>query len=202
MMLRYVTFLCVLLLILAALLWTAGFVRFVDFISAYQEPAITEGLTSTDAAIVLTGGSERVDAGLKLLKAGFSRKLFISGVYPNLKMEEIFPENNVDPDLRACCIELGHNATNTLGNAIETQAFMEREGYSSMRLVTANYHMPRSVMLLRHQMPEMRIIPHPVVPEAIKLQSWWLSPKTFFFLAMEYSKYLYAKARLIVEGWL
>ena len=55
-------------------------------------------------------------------------------------------------------------ATSTMGNAIETADWIKKSGFNSIILVTANYHMPRSLMLFRHIMPEIRIIPHPVFP--------------------------------------
>ena len=41
---------------------------------------------------------------------------------------------------------LGHAADNTLGNALETGAVDAAEGFHSLRLVTASYHMPRSLL--------------------------------------------------------
>ena len=36
------------------------------------------------------------------------------------------------------------------------------EGYQSLRLVTASYHMPRSIQEFHHHMPQVRIVPHAV----------------------------------------
>jgi uncharacterized SAM-binding protein YcdF (DUF218 family) len=106
----------------------------------------------------------------------------------------------VPPDLRACCIVLGHAAESTHGNAEETQIWMALENYHSLRLVTANYHMPRSLMVFRAAMPGIMIIPHPISPESVQLEHWWLRSGTASLLVTEYMKYLWAVIRLGIAG--
>jgi uncharacterized SAM-binding protein YcdF (DUF218 family) len=91
---------------------------------------------------------------------------------------------------------LGHAAESTLGNAEETQTWMSIENYHSLRLVTANYHMPRSLLIFHSSMPDAFIIPHPIAPESVKLQAWWRRPGTASLLVTEYNKYLIAVLRL------
>ena len=85
----------------------------------------------TDAIVVLTGGSERMSAGLALLMDHKGKKLFISGVYPGLTLDRLLNNQPVPQELRACCIVLDHAAESTFGNADETRIFMEIEGYHS-----------------------------------------------------------------------
>jgi uncharacterized SAM-binding protein YcdF (DUF218 family) len=73
---------------------------------------------------------------------------------------------------------------------------MGLENYHSLRLVTANYHMPRSLLLFHANLPDINIIPHPVSPESVHLSEWWKHPGTVDLLAMEYDKYLFAYFRL------
>ena len=61
----------------SAVAWALGFVSFASTLP--QEPP-DESIT-TDAIVVFTGGSLRLEAGLQLLAAGKARKLFISGVH-------------------------------------------------------------------------------------------------------------------------
>ena len=176
--------------IIAAGFWLHGFLHFVEDIGTLREPTVTLGLEPTDAIVVLTGGSERVTTGLQLLESNLGKKLFISGVHKGLTLDGILGAQPVPPDLRACCIILGHQAGSTIGNADETQLWMEIENYHSLRLVTANYHMPRSLLLFRNAMPDKKIIPYPVTPDSVKLYEWWLHPGTIQLLATEYGKYL------------
>jgi uncharacterized SAM-binding protein YcdF (DUF218 family) len=174
-----------------ALAWCAGFLWFVAAVPARVEDPVTH----TDAIVVLTGGSERLETGLRLLEGGFARKLFISGVHKDVDVTEILKITNVEYPQVACCIVLGHSAGDTVGNGVETAQWMAREGFSSIRLVTGSYHMPRSLLEVRHAVPRAVIVPHPVFPDAVKSREWWRWPGTAALLATEYSKYLAAVVR-------
>ncbi|MDR3441164.1 YdcF family protein [Telmatospirillum sp.] len=177
-------------LVLAAL-WSAGLVWFAaDVPDQIDDPA-----TTTDAIVVLTGGSERLDAGLSLLRRKMGRKLFVSGVYRGIDVTELLRLSRQKPEELECCIVLGHTADNTAGNAIETAAWMRAEGYHSLRLVTANYHMRRSLTEFRHAMPAVTIVAHPVFPDKVKHDQWWLWPGTAHLIASEYTKFLAAELR-------
>jgi uncharacterized SAM-binding protein YcdF (DUF218 family) len=179
----------------AALLWLAGLVWF-----AHTMPtAVVDPSTPTDAIVVLTGGSQRFDAGLELLAAGKAKKLFVSGVHHGVEIADLLHLAHRAPDAAptgelACCIVLGHAADSTIGNAMETAAWMRSEGYRSLRLVTAGYHMRRSLFEFARAMPEMRIIAHPVFPEQVKAD-WWAWPGTAALIVGEYNKYLAARLR-------
>lgn len=150
--------------------------------------------TPTDAIVVLTGGSQRVQTGLQLLTAGKAKKLFVSGVYHGTDVAALLHVQRQSPDALQCCIALGHAADNTYGNALETAAWMRQEGYGSLRLVTANYHMRRALLEFTRAMPEARIIPHPVFPEGVR-ERWWAWPGTLDLIIGEYDKYLWALVR-------
>ncbi|MDX2027865.1 MAG: YdcF family protein [Alphaproteobacteria bacterium] len=173
-----------------AALWLGGLVFFAAHVERLHEPAIGPGVETTDAIVVLTGGSERVMTGLALLNLGKAKKLFISGVHPGLTLDQVLGSQPVAKELRACCIILDHTAESTLGNAEETRRWMKRENVRSLRLVTANYHMPRSLMIFHAVMPQTEIIPHPVVPDSVRLEDWWAHPGTANLLITEYNKYL------------
>ncbi len=179
---------------LAAAFWLAGFILFAVEISQQAE---TVGPTDeTDAIVVLTGGSERISAGLELLEAHKGKKLFISGVHPGSSLDQLLRGQKIARETRDCCIILGHAAETTFGNAEETRGWMEAEHYKSLSLVTANYHMPRSLLIFRAVMPDFEIAPHPIAPESVKLEDWWRYPGTASLLATEYDKYLFAQLRL------
>ncbi|MGH7185259.1 MAG: YdcF family protein, partial [Pseudomonadota bacterium] len=92
-------------------------------------------------------------------------------------------------------VVLGHAAQDTAGNAAETAAWARREGIASIRLVTANYHMPRSLIEFRRAMPGIAILAHPVFPDRFKDREWWRWPGTFALMVREYDKYLLAVLR-------
>lgn len=188
---RFLRNLIVVLGVLSAT-WFAGLFVFVAHIKTMNEP-VPASLDAADAIVVLTGGSERVAAGFQLLAVGKGKKLFISGVHPGSTLEHIQPGGFIPgKELSACCVELGHEAGSTMGNAEETRVWMRREGYHSLRLVTANYHMLRSEMIFRATLPDIDIATYPVSPNAVKLDEWWARPGTASLLVTEYNKYLMA----------
>jgi uncharacterized SAM-binding protein YcdF (DUF218 family) len=177
--------------VVAALAWLAGLFWFVAQVP--HEGPVSEA--HTDAIVVLTGGSERLETGLKLLAEGYAGKLFISGVARGVDVAELLRVARRRPGDLACCIAVGYAADNTAGNARETAEWMHANGYSSLRLVTASYHMPRSLVEFRRAMPGIVIVPHPVFPPLFKRDDWWLWPGSAALLASEFGKYLVALVR-------
>ncbi|MGH6979898.1 MAG: YdcF family protein, partial [Stellaceae bacterium] len=149
---------------------------------------------------VLTGGSQRVENGLTLLAEGKAKKLFVSGVYRSTDVRALLRTNSQKPDWLTCCIELGHEADNTHGNAAETAAWMKAENFHSLRLVTASYHMPRSMLEFSRAMPGIRIVPNPVFPAGAVHSWWWLRPRAASLVVGEYMKYLFALTGLEALG--
>jgi len=174
--------------------YAGGLVWFAESIADVVE----DTATTTDAIVVLTGGSQRVQSGLQLLTAGKAKKLFVSGVYHGTDVTALLHAQRQSPDSVQCCIVLGHSADNTYGNAQETAAWMRQEGYRSLRLVTASYHMRRALLEFERAMPEARIIQHPVFPDAVRQDRWWAWPGTLDLIIGEYDKYLWA----LVRPWL
>lgn len=172
------------------------------FLFAVELPrAVEQPETATDAIVVLTGGSQRLAEGLRLLTADRAHKLFISGVYRGVDVAELLSVTRQGPTLTDR-IALGHDAGDTSGNARETAQWMAQEGFSSLRLVTAGYHMPRSRLEFRRAMPEVALIAHPVFPANVHLDDWWRWPGTATLLATEYTKYLLTRLRVsVVTLW-
>ncbi len=171
--------------------WLVGLVWF----AATLPGRVADPHSATDAIVVLTGGSERLTTGLDLLKRRRARKLFVSGVYRGIEVAELLRLSRQAPSELECCIVLGYAADNTQGNASETAAWMAKEKFRSLRLVTGSYHMRRSLLEFASVMPDIKVVPHPVFPEAVKQDEWWLWPGTAHLIATEYMKYLVALGR-------
>ena len=144
----------------------------------------------TDAIVVLTGGSERIVTGLDLLESGWARKMFVSGVSTTVDLEELLAVVDRTPSSVRGDLEVGHEARDTLGNAIETAEWMEENQFDSIRLVTAGYHMPRSLKEFSRLMPDAEIVPHPVFPPHVHLDNWWMWSGSTILLLNEYAKFL------------
>lgn len=176
-----------------ALAWSGGLFWF-----ASQLPKAVEDTEShTDAIVVLTGGSDRLNTALDLLTAQKADKLFVSGVYRGIDVQQLLAVFQQSQEDLSCCVFLGYEADNTRGNAIETADWIAAQQAKSLRLVTATYHMPRSLLEFRRRMPGIAVIPHPVFPEPFKRDDWWLWPGSSSLLVSEYNKYLVA----VVRGW-
>lgn len=187
-----------LLIALLASAWVAGFIRFAATI-----PEATPPLSDhTDAIVVLTGGSLRFEEGLHLLEKGSAQKLFVSGVHRGVDVAELLRLQKRAPDKLQCCIILGHDAEDTVGNARETAEWVAAEGIRSIRLVTAGYHMPRSLLEFRAAMPDIRIVPHPVSPDHVKHETWYLYPGTALLIAGEYTKFILAWVHVTIPHWI
>ncbi|WP_082914986.1 YdcF family protein [Paramagnetospirillum marisnigri] len=171
--------------------WGGGLLVF----AATMAAGVEDRDTVTDAIVVLTGGSDRLTTGLTLLAQGKGRSLLISGVHKGVDLPELLRKAGQPPMESHCCITLGHAADDTVGNAVETAAWMAEQRFTSLRLVTAAYHMQRAMLELRRVMPQAAIVAHPVFPDAFKKDQWWRWPGTAHLLATEYTKYLGALAR-------
>lgn len=173
-------------IILICLCWAGGFLFFMQLVPK-NLPVTNE---KTDGIVVLTGGTQRLNTALSLLEAKRANKLLISGVYRGVDLNQLLRHFRQAPAELECCIDIGHEADDTRGNAAETQDWVEKNNYTSILLVTANYHMPRSLLEIHHRLPDTTIITHPVFPDAVKVNEWWRWPGTASLLVGEYNKFL------------
>ena len=172
-----------------------GFVVFVTTLArAEREPN-----GGTDAIVALTGGAQRIGDAIDLLAKGYGRRLLITGVNERTSRQEIARLNPGQRRLFDCCVDLDYRARNTIGNAAETRRWMEGNGFSSVIVVTSNYHMPRTLLELDAALPGTRKVPYPVVHEGTQAEDWWRNPATARLLASEYVKYLAGWLRTRVE---
>jgi len=183
-------------LAVTALLWLGGLVWFAGRLPA-PDPGRRSG---AEAIVVLTGGSERLREGLRLLAEGRAPRLLVSGVYPHADLDAILRSAGLPAESLECCVTLGYAAGDTAGNARETAAWMAERGYRSLLLVTASYHMPRSLLEFRRAMPDLEIVAHPVFPEGFRHADWWLWPGSAALVASEFNKYLAVLARMVLGG--
>jgi uncharacterized SAM-binding protein YcdF (DUF218 family) len=181
-----------LLVAVPAVLIAGGFIVFAEKIARSRPPADARA----DAIVVLTGGAQRIDGALALIAEKRAKRLLISGVNQDVTQHDL--ERVVSGNLRddlACCVDLGKEARDTIGNAAEARHWAEERGFSSLIVVTSDYHMPRSMTELASAMPNVELIPYPVSSAHIAFDGWWHDPGAFGLLAREYGKYLVANAR-------
>jgi uncharacterized SAM-binding protein YcdF (DUF218 family) len=180
---------------LAVLLFAGGFALFATHVSRLTTP---QNPSAADAIIVLTGGQSRIDAALGLLKSGKGERLLISGVNPSSGREALRAATGADQKLFKCCVDIDHAALDTIGNAEESAKWVEQHAYSSVILVTNNYHMPRSLLEMHRLLAKARLDPYPVVNSRLDGGGWMVKPEALRVLFTEYLKYLAAVARGVV----
>ena len=180
--------------VFSGLIFAGGFYWFVS-----QMPVVEVSPSrKADGIVVLTGGALRISDALELLSSGHGRRLLISGVNRTTRSYEIarlVPEHQ---RWFSCCVDLGHAATNTIGNAVETRRWVEDRGFKSLIVVTANYHMPRAMVEVSHELPDVALVPYAVVSDRVKVDGWWDNPSTARLLFLEYLKYIVARVRMVL----
>ena len=163
-----------------------------------------ESVQTADGIVVLTGGETRIQAGAKLLSEGRAKRLLISGVNRRVGREEVKRIAGLKNELYTCCVDLGYEALDTVGNADEARTWVNTNSYHRVIVVTSSYHMPRSLAELALAMPDTQLIPYTVTPKSFPDSGWWLHVATTRLLLSEYLKYLPAVARLTTQrfmGW-
>lgn len=166
----------------------AGFAWFV--LAAAAPPR--EPIVPTAGIAVLTGGAERLETGLRLLRDGHAERLLVSGAHRDVTLEDLARLGGVPPAAVAGRVVLGRDATSTRGNALEIAAWTRAEGLRSVRVVTAGYHMQRALIELRREVGAVQLVPHPVVPPRLRTTHALLEWRTWSLLGGEYLKLLAA----------
>lgn len=155
-----------------------------------------------DAIVALTGGEGRLQAALELLDQGKGSRLLISGVHEETTRAELFGAVGGASRRSMCCVDLGRSAENTIGNAGETAAWVSEHGYRKVIVVTASYHMPRSLLELSAVRPDTEFVAYPVFPDDVHLSEWWRESYTSSVLASEYTKFVAATLRVAIASGL
>ncbi|MCG5235104.1 YdcF family protein [Xanthobacter oligotrophicus] len=191
-LLRRLAVALVLLTGLAGVAAAAGFLAFTAQIAA-REPA---AVRSADAIVVLTGGPSRIVDAVGLLADGRGRRLLITGVNPATSMDEMRRALPDGEHLLGCCIDLGHKALNTRGNALEAAEWAREKRFRSLVVVTSSWHMPRAMMELGRALPDVELVSYPVVTTRTQPESWWSDPGTLNLLVKEYLKFVMATVKI------
>ncbi len=178
-----------------ALIWVGGFLNYLNEIT---DPNYN-GINSADGIVVLTGTPARLKAGLELLKTGAAKRVLISGVNHQVSKETLRAALGESDKVMNCCVDLGREAKDTVGNAYESSIWATENKFDSLLIVTSAYHMPRSLVELKRQMPGKTLYPHAAINDVLEMDHWWLRPVVGYILAAEYNKYIISLIRANLE---
>ncbi|MEM8934970.1 MAG: YdcF family protein [Pseudomonadota bacterium] len=187
-----------LLLSIAALcmMFVIGFGFFIarlPYVAADSDPMLG------DAVIVYTGGGgKRITEAMAIFADGAGERLLISGVHPDTSRQHLMDLWIGAQTRFDCCVDLGHEALTTAGNATEAQAWAAKHEFSHVILVTSDYHMPRALAETRAQMPDVVIGAHAVDSGYLDAAGRPASAEAWEKLAGEYVKFAAARGRVFV----
>lgn len=171
-------------------IWGIGFVFFVIDTLTYYPP-----IPTAQGIVVLTGGSKRIDTAVKLLQSHHGKYLLISGVESTTTLrdlEKILPLNLTEQDRDR--ITIGHNATSTMGNAVETAAWAHYHHLDSLIIVTSSYHIRRALVEMQTLLDNVTLYPYVARNDKKETLSHLHSLKLLF---LEYNKFLAAYTGLM-----
>ena len=154
-------------------------VGFILFAVTLGTPAPRDA-AKTDAIIVITGGSGRIEHALEPLKRGEARRMLIAGADPAVTKRDLAAELPGSGRWLRCCVDLGSESVDTRSNAEEARRWLERRRYKSFRLVTNDWHMRRA----RYEFRKVLGPDYDTVADAVR------SEPSFITLFGEYNKYI------------
>ena len=170
---------------LLLLLYALGFVLFA-FTLGKPAPANAE---TTDAAVVLTGGSGRIEHAIDVVRQGKAKRLLVAGADPSVTKRDLAQRIPGSAPLLKCCIDLGSESVDTRSNAEEAGRWLAAHNFHSLRLITSDWHMRRARYEFRRVLRDKYVI----VPDAVRTEP------TFFTLFGEYNKYVLRRIAVWVD---
>lgn len=118
-----------------------------------------------DAVIVLSGGKGRIQEGYRAWRSGAGRDFCVLGAGRDVKPAQFLPDvASLSPEALSR-IRVEGWSENTLENAFSAKTIAEQRGYSSVILVTSDYHVPRAYLAFR------KILPPDVVLSVIRVRA-------------------------------
>ena len=91
-----------------------------------------------------------------------------------------------------CCVDIDKAALDTKGNAEAALIWAKTRQFTTLRLVTANYHLPRAHLEFSRLLPDHTVTGWPVTPPDLQARDWYWHWPTVRLLTREYAKYLFA----------
>jgi uncharacterized SAM-binding protein YcdF (DUF218 family) len=158
------------------LLYAVGFVVFA-FTLGRPAPA---NAGSTDAAVVLTGGSGRIEHAVDVVRDGKAKRLLVAGADPSVTKADLTRRIPGSGKLIKCCVDLGSESVDTRTNAEEAQRWLSQHRFQSVRLITSDWHMRRA----RYEFEKVLGSKYRLVTDGVRTEP------SFVTLFGEYNKYV------------
>ena len=155
---------------------------------------------NADGIVVLTGGPFRINDALELLAAGprqaAADQRRQSGDASRSKSRAWCPSTSAGSP--AASISTIPPPTPS-ATPSRRGAGRRPADFQSLIVVTSNFHMPRAMAELAHELPDVALVPYPVVSDKVRIEAWWENPETARLLFLEYLKYIVARVRIVAS---
>ena len=161
---------------LAALIYALGFVFFALTLGKSADGDVSP----TEAAVVLTGGSNRIEHAIDVLKDHKAKRLLVAGADPSVTKADIARRLGGSRRLINCCVDLGSESVDTRSNAEEAGRWIAQHHFKSVRLITSDWHIRRA----RYEFRKVLGPSYRLVTDGVR------SEPTFLTLFGEYNKYV------------
>jgi uncharacterized SAM-binding protein YcdF (DUF218 family) len=161
---------------LLVLLYALGFVLFAFTLG---KPASAKA-QPTDAAVVLTGGSGRIEHAVDVLRDGGAKRLLVAGADPSVTKVDLARRVPASGKLIKCCVDLGSESVDTRSNAEEASRWLAQHRFRSVRLITSDWHMRRA----RYEFDKALGSKYRLVTDGVPTEP------SFLTLFAEYNKYV------------
>lgn len=166
------------------------------FLGEYLTPSDT--LTRSDAVVVLSGGPDRVQWGIKLYQDGWAPRLVLVGA----ALDKSGPSNAeamrkiaLQAGVPDTAIFLEEKSANTLENAALGKSVLDSFGAKSIILVTSPYHQRRAYETFKkvYEGEVLSIINSPSGYSTWNSKQWWAKPASADITTSEILKIIWFK---------
>jgi len=170
---------------LLLLLYAVGLVLFAFTLG---KPAPADA-AQVDAAVVLTGGSGRIEHSLEVIRDRKAKRLLVAGADPAVTKADLSRRIRGSAKLLKCCVDLGSESVDTRSNAEEAHRWLSQRHYRSVRLITSDWHMRRA----RYEFNKVLGSKYRITTDAVR------SEPSFLTLFGEYNKYVLRRIAVWVD---
>lgn len=175
---KRILFLCLPLLLIIALLFSAG-----SFLSLSQKPQ------QADVIIVLSGGGGRVEKGAELYVQKYAPYLLLSNASETGNYPRDMQETALSLNIPQNAILTETQALSTIQNAELTLTIMKQQGFTSAIVVSSDFHMRRVKVLFDKEYKNSGIkLTYIGADSGYNAKWWWRDPYSRETTINEYIK--------------
>lgn len=183
--------------LLVAIVGAAAFLAaFQDFVESFDHPPPPLP-ARVDVIVALSGGSGRLEEGVRLLREGRAPLLFLVGFQARAVANRLDAEPALAELAREGRILVEPRSESTLDDARRTRALVLDRHARSILLITSVYHVRRAQLAFRAVLPDtVALHTWPVRSRTFRADAWYADEPSRRVVFAEFLKYLFYRLRL------